>query len=64
MPNFAVKNCDMEKIIINQEARRELKKKYGDVNVCRALNFSVNSQMAKEIRHLAMNHYNGCIINL
>lgn len=54
----------MEKIIITKKARKELNDKFGTTNVSKALGFTSNSQMGRTIRHLAMNNYNGIIINL
>ena len=54
----------MKKIMISKTNRAELVKKYGDYNVTKALNFRTNSIMAREIRHIALNEYNGQIINL
>lgn len=51
----------MEKICVDPASRLELIKKYGAVNVSKALNFKANSQMSKEIRHEAMNTYQGYI---
>jgi len=51
----------MEKIYVDPASRLELVKKYGAVNVSKALSFSSNSQMSKEIRHEAMNTYQGYI---
>ena len=51
----------MEIIVVNPESRRELVSKYGSYNVSKALSFKANSQMAKEIRHEAMNVYKGVI---
>lgn len=52
----------MERIFVDKEARKELNEKYGAVNVSRALYFRRKSLMAKEIRHAAMNTYNGKIV--
>ena len=49
----------MEKIVINPRDRKALIRKYGAVNVSKALSYKANSQMAKEIRHEAMNLYDG-----
>lgn len=49
----------MEKIVINPKGRQALIQKYGAANVSRALTYRANSQMAKEIRHEAMNQYDG-----
>ena len=49
----------MEKIVINPRDRKALIQKYGAVNVTKALSYKANSQMAKEIRHEAMNLYDG-----
>lgn len=51
----------MEKIVVSPKGRKALIKKYGAPNVSRALNYHSYSQMAKEIRHDAMNLYNGQI---
>ena len=51
----------MEKIVVDPKSRRILTEKYGRVNVSKALSFKANSQMAKEIRHEAMNVYKGYI---
>lgn len=51
----------MEKIVINPRDRKALIRKYGAVNVSKALSYKANSQMAKEIRHEAMNQYDGHI---
>lgn len=61
--NFAANNCNMEKIVVNPKSRRELVEKYGSYNVSKALSFKSNSQMSKEIRHEAMNVYNGYIFD-
>ena len=61
MPNFAAKNCDMEKIVVNPKGRKELVMKYGAYNVSKALSYKSDSQMSKEIRQEAMNQYNGVI---
>lgn len=62
VPTFASKkNYRMEKIYVDPASRSELVKKYGAVNVSKALSFSSNSQMSKEIRHEAMNTYQGYI---
>ena len=58
---FAAKNCNMEKIVVNPKSRKELVEKYGSYNVSKALSFKSNSQMSKEIRHEAMNVYNGVL---
>jgi len=63
-PNFAAKNCDMEKIVVSPKDRKELVKKYGAYNVSKALSFKSDSQMSKEIRHEAMNQFNGYILTL
>ena len=62
-PNFAVKICSMEKIFLDPKSRKELVKRYGAPNVSKALNFVSNSFMSREIRHAAMNRYNGVIVN-
>lgn len=49
----------MEKIVINPKGKKALVKKYGATNVSKALSYKANSQMAKEIRHEAMNLYDG-----
>ena len=54
----------MKKIMISRTNRAELVKKYGYKNVSVALSFRSNSIMAREIRHIALNDYNGQIINL
>ena len=54
----------MKKIMISKTSRAELVKKYGDCNVSKALTYFSNSLMAREIRHIALNDYNGQIINL
>lgn len=51
----------MEKIVINPNGRKALVQKYGAANVSRALYFKSNSQRSKEIRHEAMNQYDGHI---
>lgn len=61
VPNFAVKNYDMEKIVVNPKDKKLLIEKYGYKNVSVALSFKSNSVMAKEIRHEAMNVYKGTI---
>jgi hypothetical protein len=54
----------MKKIILQTKDRAELVKKYGKKNVSVALSFRSNSIMAREIRHIALNDYNGQMINL
>jgi len=54
----------MKQIKIQRKDRDVLIKKYGRVNVCKALLYYSNSLMAREIRHIALNDYNGQIINL
>lgn len=61
VPNFAVKNYKMEKIVVNPKDKKLLIEKYGYKNVSVALSFKSNSVMAKEIRHEAMNVYKGTI---
>lgn len=52
----------MEKIVVNKDSRNALISKYGAPNVSKALLFRSNSPMSKEIRHMAMNEYNGVIL--
>ncbi|MBQ2534209.1 MAG: hypothetical protein II546_01970 [Prevotella sp.] len=54
----------MEKIIVSSNLKKGLIAKYGAANVSKALNFKSSSDMSKEIRQLAMNEYNGQLINL
>ena len=54
----------MKKIILQTKDRAELDQKFGEPNVAKALNYRSNSLMAREIRHIALNDYNGQIINL
>ncbi|MBO6029913.1 MAG: hypothetical protein J6T44_05320 [Prevotella sp.] len=54
----------MEKIVVSPKDRKELVKKYGAYNVSKALSFKSDSQMSKEIRHEAMNQFNGYILTL
>ena len=61
VPNFAVKNYKMEKIVVNPKDKKLLIEKYGYKNVSVALSFKSNSVMSKEIRHEAMNVYKGTI---
>ena len=51
----------MEKICVDPKSRKALVAKYGAHAVSRALSFKVNSLVAKEIRHEAMNTYQGYI---
>lgn len=53
----------MEKIVVNPKEKKLLVEKYGYKNVSVALSFKSNSQMAKEIRHEAMNVHKGYIFN-
>ena len=53
----------MEKIFLDPKSRKELVQRYGAPNVSKALNFVSNSFMSREIRHAAMNRYNGVIVN-
>ena len=64
LPNFAEKVYQMKQIKIRRKDRNELIRKYGRVNVCKALLYYSDSLMAREIRHIALNEYNGQIINL
>lgn len=54
----------MKKIILQSKDRAELNQKFGKYNVAKALNYRSNSLMAREIRHIALNDYNGQMINL
>lgn len=59
MPIFAAKKYGMEKIFITTEQRRTLDKEYGQANVSKALNYSSNSLLSREIRQRALSEMNG-----
>lgn len=50
-------------IILSKTNRKELKKRFSKSLVDYALNFGRNSLQAMEIRHIAVNHMDGQIIN-
>jgi len=49
----------MEKIFITTEMRKVLIEEYGTSNVSKALNYSSNSFLSREIRQRALNELNG-----
>lgn len=59
MPYLRGKKGYMEKIYISKLARKDLNMLYGTSNVSKALNFRSQSLLAKEIRHRAVNFYDG-----
>lgn len=54
----------MKRIEVEKESYAALVEKFGYSNVSKALHYYSNSLMAREIRHIALNDYNGQIINL
>ena len=54
----------MKRIFVDRKVRRELDERFGASNVSKAFTFMSNSLLAREIRHVAINEYNGKIINL
>jgi hypothetical protein len=54
----------MKRIFLDHQSRTKLNEKYGAWNVSKATNYRSNSMLAREIRHEAINEYNGKIINL
>ena len=54
----------MKRIFVERTIRKELDEKFGASNVSKAFTFTSNSLLAREIRHVALNEYNGKIINL
>jgi hypothetical protein len=54
----------MKRIFVDRKVRKELDERFGQANVSKAFTFLSNSLLAREIRHVAINEYNGIIINL
>ena len=63
-PNFAEKDYRMKRIYVERKVRKELDERFGQPNVSKAFTFVSNSLLSRQIRHLALNEYNGKIINL